>query len=185
MNSPVLELLRHSLDSGQSIEIEGLGKFQRTPEGGYDFKPQTQPRVFIAYAVEDLPAVRRLSDALRSAGCAPWLDKDMLLPGQNWPRSIQRAIETSDACVACFSPRSISKCGHFQSELRYALDCARLRPLERVFLIPVRLERCRVPGGIADQVQYVDLFPDWERGVKRIVKSIRRAVPLRSGVELR
>ena len=101
------------------------------------------------------------------------------MPGQNWTQSIERAIADADAFVACFSPRSVSKRGQFQSELRHALECAAKRPLDDVFLLPVRLEPCVVPQRIASQVQYVDLFPDWERGVKRIVRSIRRAARAR------
>jgi TIR domain len=170
----IFEIVRKSLEAGQAVEIEGLGRFRASAQG-YRFDPETQPTVFLAYAVEDLAIVRRLSDALRAAGCSPWLDKDRLMPGQNWTESINRAIADADAFVACFSPRSVSKRGEFQSELRQAMECAERRPLGDVFLLPVRLERCAVPPQIADRVQYVDLFPDWERGVKRLVKSIRRA----------
>jgi len=180
----ILEIVRRSLDCGQTVEIEGLGTFRPAADGGYVFAPQTQPVVFIAYVLEDLGPARRLCEGLRSEGCSPWLDKDKLLPGQNWPRSIERAIEISDAFVACFSPRSISKRGYFQSELRYAFDCTRRLPLDATFLIPVRLERCAVPRSIADHVQYVDMFPDWERGVQRLVHAIRRAArrPLLCGL---
>ena len=171
----ILAEVRQSLDRGRTVEIEGLGTFRRGADGSYAFEPQTQPQVFIAYAVEDLALARRLANSLRLAGCSPWLDKDKLLPGQNWPRAIERAIEISDAFVACFSPRSIAKRGHFQCELRYALDCARRLPLDSIFVIPVRFEPCEVPKAISDNVQYVDLFPDWDRGVRRIV----RAVPSR------
>jgi hypothetical protein len=41
--------------------------------------------------------------------------------------------------------------------------------------MPVRLEECRVPRRISDQVQYVDLFPDWEKGVRRLARAIRKA----------
>lgn len=181
----VIRILRQSLESGEAVEIEGLGTFKRTPDGDYKFAPETRPQVFVAYALEDLSAIRRLSKALRAGGCSPWLDQEKLMPGQNWPRAIERAIETSDAFVACFSPRSIAKRGQFQSELRYALDCARQLPLDDVFLIPVRLERCRVPTRIADQVQYVDLFPDWGRGIRRILRAIRRVAPLRPQIDLR
>lgn len=170
----IFEIVRKSLEAGQAVEIEGLGRFHASA-GGYRFDPEAEPTVFVAYAVEDLAIVRRLCEALRTAGCSPWLDKDRLLPGQRWTRSIERAISDADAFVACFSSRSVAKEGQFQSELRHALDCARKRPLDDVFLLPVRLERCAVPAAIADQVQYVDMFPDWERGVKRLVRSIRRA----------
>jgi len=107
------------------------------------------------------------------------------MPGQNWTRSIERGIADADAFVACFSQRSISKRGQFQSELRHALECARKRPLDEVFFLPVRLERCVVPLSIAERVQYVDLFPDWERGIRRLMRSIRRAARGRVGARFR
>jgi hypothetical protein len=169
----VIDILRRTLDRGEPVDIEGLGTFRRTPSG-YDFFAQEEPQVFVAYVAEDLAPARRLCDSLRAGRCSPWLDREKLLPGQNWPRAIERAIETSDAFVAVFSPRSISKRGQFQTELRYALDCARQVPLDNVFLIPVRLKRCAIPIGISRQVQYVDLFPDWNRGMNRILRTIRR-----------
>jgi hypothetical protein len=171
----ILTILRRSLQRGHAVEIDGLGTFRIDRTGRYEFLPEARPRVFVAYALEDLGVVRRLCGSLARAGCNPWLDKEKLLPGQNWPRAIQRAIEISDVFVVCFSPRSVTKRGQFQSELRYALDCARRRPLEEVFVVPVRLEPCELPARIQRVVQYADLFPDWERGVKRVVRSIRRA----------
>ena len=181
----ILKIVRDSLDRGMTVDIEGLGVFRRG-SSGYTFEPQTRPQVFVAYVAEDLKLARRLCHALAQAGCSPWLDKDKLLPGQNWPRAIQRAIEISDAFVACFSPRSIVKRGQFQSELRYALDCARLLPLDgdKEFLVPVRFEPCTVPRRISDQVQYVDLFPDWERGVKRVIRTVQRAARRRASPRL-
>ena len=181
----VADILRRCLDAGQRVEIEGLGTFQASAEG-FVLLPQTQPEVFIAYAAEDLALARRLCEALRAEGCSPWLDKDKLLPGQNWPRAIERAIEVSDAFVACFSPRSVFKYGQFQSELRYALDCARKRPVaeDAPFVIPVRMEDCHVPRRIADQVQYVDLFPDWGKGVRRIARAIHKTALRRPEVSL-
>ncbi len=170
--SDLIEILRRSLKSGKSIKIEGLGVFKANSDGSCHFHPETRRQVFVAYAVEDLTQIRRLARSLRAGGCAPWLDKEKLIPGQNWPRAIERAIQTSDAFLACFSPRSVVKRGQFQSELRYALDCARRLPLDQIFVIPVRLEPCDVPSSIAEQTQYVDLFPHWNRGVKRILRAI-------------
>ncbi len=182
------ELVRKAIDAGQTVEIDGLGTFEGSAQG-YQFLPQTRPEVFIAYVAEDLAIARRLCEALRAEGCSPWLDKEKLLPGQNWPRAIERGIEVADAFVACFSRRSVLKRGQFQSELRYALDCARRRPIadsvESVFVIPVRLEECQVPRRISDQVQYVDLFPDWKKGVHRLAKAIQRTARERPVLELR
>jgi hypothetical protein len=168
------EIIREALAEGHAVEIEGLGTFRATLHG-YDFSPQTVAQVFVAYAAEDLACAQRLCDRLRQSGCAPWLDKEKLLAGQKWPRAIERAIEVSDVFVACFSSRSIAKRGMFQQELRHALDCARRRPFDDLFVMPVRLEECAVPRRIAEQLQYVDLFPDWEKGVRQLARAIRKA----------
>jgi len=169
----ILKVVRRSLERGQTVEIDGLGMFRRKAGGGYQFIAQTEPQVFIAYVEEDLMLARRLRDRIAAAGCSPWMDKDKLIPGQNWPRAIRRAIEISDSFVACFSVRSGSKRGPFQSELRWALHCAQRMPLEETFVVPVRFEACAVPKQIQERVQYVDLFPDWEAGVKKVIRALK------------
>ena len=181
----VAAIVRQCLEAGQQVEIEGLGVF-KTSASGLEFHPQTRPNVFVAYTVEDRALARRLCDSLRAEDCAPWLDKDKLLPGQNWPRAIERAIDMADAFIPCFSRHSATKHGQFQSELRYALECARKRPIaeDDAFVIPVRLEECAVPRRISDHVQYVDLYPDWEKGVRRVVRAARKAAQKRPAVLL-
>ncbi len=179
----ILTIIRRALERGESVEIDGLGVFRRRKNSGYELIRHERPQVFVAYAEEDLRQARRLCRAIEAAGCAAWLNKEKLLPGQDWPRAIQRAVELSDAFVACFSRRSAAKRGQFQNELRWALKCARLRPLEASFLIPARLEPCEVPGSIAETLQYVDLFPDWEAGTRKLVRAIRKAARTGQRVE--
>lgn len=171
----VANLLRQCLADGKKVEIDGLGVFRLDCDGVYQFTAQLHPRVFIAYVAEDLPAATRLCSDLKQHGIDPWLDRERLLPGQNWPRSIQNAIEVADSFIALFSRRSAQKRGTFQSELRYALDCATRIPLDESFLIPVRLEDCCVPKKIRRAIQYVDLFPDWGKGIEALVRAVRAA----------
>ena len=163
-------LLRRCLDEGQAVEIDGLGVFHPDDIEGFRFEPRTRPKVFIAYVREDAELADRLYCALGENGFAPWLDHRKLLPGQNWPRAIEAAIETCDYFIGCFSTRSVGKRGGFQAEIRYALDCARRVPLDEIFLIPVRLDDCRVPVRIRNELQYVDLFPSWAKGMRRLLK---------------
>ena len=176
----VADIVRQCLAEGKSVEIDGLGAFRPDGQSGFRFVPRTLPAVFVAYVQEDAALADRLFDGLEAAGVAPWMDRRKLLPGQNWPRSIEEAIETSDFFVACFSHNSVGKKGGFQAEIRYALDCARRLPLDRIYLIPVRLDDCRVPRSIQRELQYMDLFPDWERGLSRLVSVMRREVNCRS-----
>ncbi len=151
---------------GKAVEIDGLGVFYPDAHGWFRFEPYTQPQVFIAYAKEDRAAATRLYDQLEAEGFRPWMDTRKLLPGQNWPRAIESAIEISDFFVACFSSVSARKRSGFQAELRYALDCARRAPLDEIFMLPVRLDECRVPRTIQREIQYVDLFPNWAAGMR-------------------
>jgi len=170
----VARLVRRCLKEGSAVDIERLGVFRPRSDGGYEFVPHTAAKVFIAYVEEDYARAHRLYQHLSISGLSPWLDRLSLLPGQNWPRAIERAIETSDFFLACLSSRSISKRGTFQSELRWALDCARRVPLDDVYFVPVRFEDCRVPRRIQQQTQYVDLFPSFRRGAARLTTMLRK-----------
>jgi hypothetical protein len=179
------DFVRRSIAQGKSVEIDGLGVFAPDPDRGFRFQPLGQPQVFLAYVVEDAPSAESLYDDLSRGGFAPWMDRRKLLPGQNWPRAIENAIETSDFFVACFSSASVDKRGGFQAEIHYAIECARRVPLDEIFIIPVRLDSCRVPARIQKEIQYIDLFPDWKRGVRRIFNVMQQQLELRRSPPVR
>jgi hypothetical protein len=167
-------LVTEALKHGARVEIDGLGTFRRDAAKGYCFVRKALPKVFIAYAHEDAVSAERLFDGLSQAGFDPWMDRRKLLPGQNWPRAIQNALETSDFVLTCFSTNSVGKRGGFQTEIRYALDCGSRVPIDDVFLIPVRLDECRVPARIQREVQWVDMFPSWKKGFQKVVRIMRQ-----------
>ncbi len=168
----LLQLIDHYLREGAAIEIDGLGSFKLDRANKVAFQPNGRTRVFLAYAEEDRVAVKRLYLALQKAGFEPWMDQEKLLPGQNWARAIERAIDLSEFFVSCFSRQSATKRGHFQCELSYALSVASSVPTESIFLLPVRLDECQIPRDIAKKVHHVDLFPDWDRGVGELLKAM-------------
>lgn len=163
----IASIIRKALRDGHEVRIDGLGAFSPS-DSGFEFSRESGARLFIAYVQEDAEIVGQLYRAMKRAGYCPWMDKESLLPGQNWPRSIERAIATSDFFLPCFSENAVVKRGEFQSELRYALDCAAKLPLDDVFVIPVRLNPCALPERIEGSLQHVDLFPDWTAGIEQI-----------------
>lgn len=178
----VVAFLRRLLDAGAAIDLDGVGTLKRGRDGSVRLLGARHLRIFLAYVSEDRRLAERLYREFRDRGHDPWLDRRKLLPGQNWPRAIQQAMETADFCVACFSTNSVSKRGIFQAEIRYALDCARLVPLDDVFLIPVRFDDCEVPDRISRETQCIDVFPEWDAGVARILEILdARAALLRHG----
>lgn len=165
------DIIRQCLREGMTVDVDGLGKF-RMDAGRLSFDPAGRPRVFIAYVEEDYERVLLLYEYLLASGFDPWLDKRKLLPGQDWPQCIERAISVADLFIACYSRRAAVKRGQFQREVRQALECAAGMPLEDSFVIPVRLEKCSVPRRIRSRIQYVDLFPDWHSGADKLVRAI-------------
>jgi hypothetical protein len=173
VEDPLVRLLLRCLQKGETVEIDRLGEFSPNGEGGFNFTPNIKPGIFIAYVEEDRLAAERIYSALRRAGLDPWMDKKKLQPGQNWPRAIERAISVSDFFIACLSKQSINKRGAFQSELRWALDCARQTPLGDIYFLPVRLEPCEVPQPISQHTHHLDLFPDWKPSLQRLIDTIK------------
>lgn len=141
-------------------------------------------KIFLAHAKEDESAVINLYKRLRQRGYIPWLDKEDLLPGQNWRTEIPRAIKESQVFIACLSQRSIVKQGYVQKELRLALDVYAEKPPGSIYLIPLRLDNCLIPelsqneyGVDFRDIQWVDLFA--ENGFDRLVKALEHGFPRR------
>ena len=127
--------------------------------------------VFISYAREDSYAAKRLWKDLKDAGLNPWLDKESLLPGQQWELEIRKAIKNSAYFLAVLSSNSVDKRGYLQKELKFGLEVLDEVPESQIFVIPARLNECDMPYEKLRKYHYVDLFPDWEEGVRRILQS--------------
>lgn len=136
-------------------------------------KKYSRPQVFVSYVLEDRAAAVRLCSGLEQSGFDPWMDCTRLQPGENWRRSIDSAIANARFFVACLSPNSVNKRSYFQAELRYALECDRNTPSSQIYFVPVRFDKCEVPPGLT-HIQYVNLFPDWERGFGDVVAMMNR-----------
>ncbi|MCZ2153157.1 MAG: toll/interleukin-1 receptor domain-containing protein [Bryobacterales bacterium] len=169
LDEKLAKLLGEVLRYGEPVSLAGIGVISIDDAGRLCVSPSPSQRVFLAYVVEDKPRVRAIFDFLKAHGFEPWMDTECLLPGQHWPRAIERAIEGADFVVPCFSKVSTAKRGFFQAELRLALNCARLRPLDATYLVPVRLEL----RSIQKYTQYVDLFPTPEPGLQKLLQALR------------
>jgi HEAT repeat protein len=143
----------------------------------------TIPGVFISYVSEDETAAIQLGDDLSAAGVRAWRDKDGLRSagGTHWEKAIEDAIRGGDFFVACFSPRywARAKRTYMNRELDTAIRLLEVMPPETRYLIPVRLAECEVPdfpigrhGKTLRGLERIDMFPDWEAGLNRIIGSV-------------
>jgi tetratricopeptide (TPR) repeat protein len=132
--------------------------------------PPRKLRVFLCHSSDDKPLVRNLYNRLNSDGIDSWLDEENLLPGEEWEQEIIKAVRSSDIVIVCLSQRSINKRGYVQKEIKLALDVADEQPEGAIFLIPVKLEECDVPGRLS-RWHWVNLFQ--EQGYEKLMRALK------------
>ena len=120
-------------------------------------QPTKQINVFLIYAHVDKEAVRKLHRRLVKDGVHAWLDSQNLRPGQDWRREIRRAILNSDRVLVCLSRAFDKPPGYRHEELKTAIEKSKLLDNGKVYIIPVRLEKCKMPDSLG-RLQRVDLF---------------------------
>jgi hypothetical protein len=132
-------------------------------------------QIFISYAREDSDEVEQLYTRLFYAGFNPWMDKKDILPGERWEHSIEKAIKSSDFVLVFLSNKSVNKRGFLQREIREALDLWKEKLEDDIYLIPVRLEDCEVPG-ILSEFQWVNIYDStgWILLIKGIKEGLER-----------
>ena len=127
-------------------------------------------KVFLSYAREDSETALKLYNDLKNQGVDVWLDKEKLIPGQNWKYAISQAIKESTHFLALFSSNSVSKRGFYQKELKKALDVLDELPEYEIYFIPVRLDECVPANEKLQDIHWADLFPAYQDGLKQILK---------------
>jgi tetratricopeptide (TPR) repeat protein len=133
--------------------------------------PTTEQRslsVFLCHAHGDKKAVRDLYLHLTKDGIDAWLDKEKLLPGQDWEYEIRKAVRKADVVVVCLS-KQFNKAGFRQKEVRLALDTAMEKAEGDIFIIPARLEECDTLESLR-HLHWVDLFE--EGGYQKLRNSL-------------
>ena len=128
--------------------------------------------VFISYAKEDSKDAERLYMDLRSAQIDAWMDTKRLLPGQDWKHEIKRAIKEAAVVIVLISEHSVNKRGFVQSEMKKALESLEEVPKNQIFLIQARLDKSAPVDEELQNLHWVDLFPDYNKGLQRILSAL-------------
>jgi formylglycine-generating enzyme required for sulfatase activity len=126
-------------------------------------------KVFLCHSHSDAAAVRALYLRLRREGVDTWLDKEKLLPGQDWELEIRKAVREADVVVVCLS-KQFNQAGFRQKEVRLALDTAMEKPEGEIFIIPARLEECENLESLR-KWHWVDLFDS--TGYRRLMLAFK------------
>jgi putative chitinase len=131
--------------------------------------------VFVSYARLDRPRVEPLNDALQELGLSTFFDVTGIEGGDAFPETIDRAVKSAGAVVACWTPNALQR-----DWVR--TEC--LIGLERKTLVPVEIESVTamdVPAAFFS-LQRVNLtdwhgereHPGWVAAVRAIAKKLGR-----------
>jgi ATP-dependent Clp protease ATP-binding subunit ClpA len=138
--------------------------------------------VFLSYAREDYERAVTLYEQLTNRGFRVWMDKKDLLGGMNWQLELRRMIKKADLILICLSKNAVKKRGFIQAEMRIAVEIAKERPKDDIYIIPLRLEAGleddEIPPDLSEY-QYIDMFE--EKAIDRVLASIDYQLKRRAG----
>ena len=104
-------------------------------------------QIFISYSRKDIDFVRRLAGDLEKVGYEVWWDLTDLRGGDDWPRVIPAAIESSQFVIVVLSPNSIAS-DWVEREYMQAISLHKK-------IIPIMLTQSKVPFAL-NTINYID-----------------------------
>lgn len=136
--------------------------------------------VFISYVKEDSKQAVKLYKNLSEYGIEVWLDRNDIAPGTRWKKAIKQAILDGAFFLACFSDEYNKRDNTYMNEeLTLAIDELRKKPTDKTWFIPVKLSECKIPdreisaSETINDIQHLELYKDWDDGIKRIISVIK------------
>jgi TIR domain len=143
----------------------------------------TMADVFISYSRRDEPFVRRLREALATAGKDVWVDKEDIGPAVEWRRDIELGIEGADIFAFVITPDALASQNCRREREHAVAKNKRLVPLlhrepdgipvpeelaSRNYIV-FRSEPEFTPG-VASLLAAIDDLPEWARAHTRLLE---------------
>jgi hypothetical protein len=87
--------------------------------------------------------------------------------------------------LALLSSKSVPKIGFVQTELDTALNELRNYPPDQIYIIPARLDECTPKYEMLYELNWVDLFPSYKDGLKKILRVLELYIkPVQTGEQV-
>jgi hypothetical protein len=116
-------------------------------------------QIFICHSRHDTARVEELYLRLLQQGFQPWLDSRDVSQVADWRSSVRDAIRESDFFLVCLSKNTVNNRGRVDEEMRTQLTLLWRGSSRGTYLIPVRLEECKVPEELMP-FEVVDMFEE-------------------------
>jgi hypothetical protein len=129
-------------------------------------------QIFISYSRKDIDFIRRLAGDLEKAGYDVWWDLTDLRGGDDWPRVIPSAIESSQFVIVVLSPNSVIS-DWVEKEYMQAISL-------RKKIIPIMLTQSRVPFAL-NTINYIDFTNnDYDASLNKLLSALEYSGSLSS-----
>ncbi len=139
--------------------------------------------VFISYAREDLPAVKRIKAGLEAAGVTTWFDLERLESGDDYDLKVQRNIARCSYFIAVISQNTERRLeAYFRREWSYALDRTRNMADGALFILPVTIDGTNPVAALVPerfralhfaQLESGEVTPDFARRLAELMRASR------------
>ncbi|MFC1712718.1 toll/interleukin-1 receptor domain-containing protein [Candidatus Poribacteria bacterium] len=167
-------------DMSMSLQKEIHSQQNTDPEAQMRETKLSEPHVFVSHVRENQKDVDQLRSELTENGVKVWLDRNDIKVGARWRDAIEEAIQDGAHFIACFSKEYSERDETYMNEeLTLAVDRLREFPTDRIWFIPVKLNECEIPKRKISAVetlqdlQWVELYKDWNNGIQRILKVVK------------
>jgi len=128
--------------------------------------------VFISYCTEDTPVAEAVCAALESAGVKCWMAPRDVRPGENWGRSIIKAIAGSKLMVLVFSGHTNTS-RHVNNEIERAVS-------HRITILPFRIEKVQPSEDLElfiSSCHWLDAYtPPLDAKIAQLVAAVRGVI---------
>jgi TIR domain-containing protein len=138
--------------------------------------PKNGSHIFICFSSKDEAVARDVVEFLEDAGLKCWISLRDVPPGHNYQETIVHALEAARGIVFLFSESS-SKSGEIKKELSIGGSI-------NTPVFPLRLSSITPTGALRYELatrQWIDIFPDRERALGKLVETINRVLDAPAG----
>ena len=125
--------------------------------------------VILCYNIEDGENADTLCDRLNTFGMTLWVDQNDSIGEQEWREKIAQAVGEGTYILFLLSSNSNTKNGLLHRKLSIAKESFGEDGRLQDFILLVRLDNCHLPNDKFSDIRYVDLFPSYEVGFRKIL----------------
>lgn len=125
--------------------------------------------VVILYSKIEIITAKRIKENIQRQNVQIWMLDEYQLPGRPWKYELENAIKGANVVLVLFSSESLGENGKIPIEISHGLDYV-YKKVKNIKVLPIRLNDCLPEHHVIKDIQFIDLFPIWELGIKNIDK---------------